>query len=106
VCGVQFGYDDAIDETGWTKEDWASRAKEEISRRHDKLREIWQAAGSLNWWDESTKPDFVHGVPWFDKYWDEHPDEHDEWQRNLSSYLMERSAAGTVRQRGKREGHR
>lgn len=85
TCGVEFGYDDAVDREGWTRNDWAEKADKLISERLAKLRKIWQDAGRLNWWEETKRPGFTFGVSWFKTYWAEHPDEYDEWQNNLSS---------------------
>lgn len=85
TCGVEFGYDDAINREGWTQNDWAEKADKLIAERHAKLRKIWQDAGSLTWWEETKKPGFTCGVPWFQKYWANHPDEYENWQNDLSS---------------------
>ena len=79
VCGVEFGYDDAINELGWTGKDWEEKTDKLLAAKHGKLRKIWKNAGNLNWWEETKKPGFTSGVPWFDEYWANHPDEYDEW---------------------------
>ncbi len=53
MCGVEYGYEDA-------------------TIPHTKLRQLWQEAGSPNWWDESEQPDFKGGVRWFDEYREKH----------------------------------
>lgn len=82
VCGVEFGFDDAIDESS---KDSPISVDEKISANHTKLRKIWMDAGSKNWWDETEKPDFKGGVSWFEAYWDANPLEKSEWERNLIS---------------------
>lgn len=90
MCGVEFGYDDAIDEYGFTKEDWETKADLLIAKNHEKLRKIWAEAGKPNWWEETKKPDFEGGVKWFKDYWDAHPEEKDEWEDNLCSLFKDK----------------
>lgn len=88
VCGVEFGFDDAINEYGFTKEDWEKRAPKLIEKNHDKLRKIWIEAGCPVWEEEVKKPDFKGGVSWIDNYWKKHPEEEKEWQENLGSLFL------------------
>lgn len=90
VCGVEFGYDDAINEYGWTVEDWEAKADTLIATNHANLRQIWLDAGSPNWWDETKQPDFEGGVRWFKEYWEKHPLEKDEWEDNLVSLFKDK----------------
>lgn len=85
MCWVEFGFDDAINESGWTKEDWATKADALLSANHRKLRQIWLDAGSPNWWEETKQPDFTGGVRWFKEYRKKNPLEKEEWEDNLSS---------------------
>ncbi len=90
MCGVEFGYDDAIDEYGFTKEDWETKGVELLAVNHAKLRKIWQDAGSPNWWEETQQPDFAGGVRWFKEYWAKHPEEKDVWEDNLCSLFKDK----------------
>lgn len=91
MCGVEYGYDDAINEASdWSDEEWDTKADEQIAANHKKLRKIWQDAGSLNWWEESKKPNFTYGVKWFKEYWKAHPEEEKEWEDNLLSPFFEK----------------
>lgn len=90
MCGVEFGYDDAIDEYGFTKEDWDTKGDALLAVNHDKLRQIWLDAGSPNWWEETQQPDFTGGVRWFKEYWNNHPEEKDVWEDNLCSLFKDK----------------
>lgn len=90
VCGVEFGFDDAIDEYKWTKEDWETKADALIGENHKKLRKIWQDAGCPNWWEETKQPDFKGGVRWFKEYYENHPLEKEEWEDNLVSIFKDK----------------
>lgn len=85
MCGVEFGYDDAIGHADWTVDDWRTKAPLELSAKHAKLRKIWRDFGAKNWTEETKKLDFQGGVAWFDNYWELHPEEQKEWEANLTS---------------------
>lgn len=90
TCGVEYGYDDAIDEYDFTKEDWETKAPALLAENHSKLRQIWIDAGSPNWWEETQQPDFEGGVRWFRDYYKKHPLEKEQWEDNLCSMFKDK----------------